>query len=171
MDSLELPFDLIWEGKPEPLSPADLALANAEDVLIYNHDFADGELRRIRVVVVRVIPKSLFVLWWPGFGLTNSDYLKSEQCEDEATSPQMCALQMLLELQQQALAIDSAVDDDDDDDQNSNIGFELVADEMADMEMGELFCYAPSVIQALYCHTPSVSYWCLARKTYSCCIL
>lgn len=42
MDALELPFDLIWEGKPEPLSPADLALANAEDVLLFDQDFANG---------------------------------------------------------------------------------------------------------------------------------
>lgn len=41
MDSLELPFDLIWEGKPEPLSPSQLALANNEDVLIFDNDFAD----------------------------------------------------------------------------------------------------------------------------------
>lgn len=43
MDSLELPFDLIWEGKPEPLSPSQFALANAEDVLIFDNDFDNGK--------------------------------------------------------------------------------------------------------------------------------
>lgn len=44
MDSLELPFDLIWEGKPEPLSPSQFALANAEDVLIFDNDFDNGKV-------------------------------------------------------------------------------------------------------------------------------
>lgn len=44
MDALELPFDLIWEGKPEPLSPSQLALANAEDILIFDNDFENGML-------------------------------------------------------------------------------------------------------------------------------
>lgn len=46
----------------------------------------------------------------------------------------MCALEMLLELQQQALAIDSVAYDDDD---SSNISVEYVADDIAEMEMGE----------------------------------
>jgi len=41
MDSLELPFDLIWEGKVEPLSPNQLALANSEDIMIFENDFSD----------------------------------------------------------------------------------------------------------------------------------
>jgi len=40
MDSLELPFDLIWEGKIEPLSPNQLALANSEDIMIFENDFS-----------------------------------------------------------------------------------------------------------------------------------
>lgn len=47
MDSLEIPFDLIWEGKMEQFSPiqAVSAFANAEDILIFdddNNDFAEG---------------------------------------------------------------------------------------------------------------------------------
>jgi len=40
MDSLELPIDLIWEGKIEPLSPNQLALVNAEDIMIFDNDFS-----------------------------------------------------------------------------------------------------------------------------------
>lgn len=39
MDSLELPIDLIWEGKIEPLSPNQLTLVNAEDIMIFENDF------------------------------------------------------------------------------------------------------------------------------------
>lgn len=39
MDSLELPIDLIWEGKIEPLSPNQLALVNSEDIMIFENDF------------------------------------------------------------------------------------------------------------------------------------
>lgn len=38
MDSLELPIDLIWEGKIEPLSPNQLALVNTEDIMIFDND-------------------------------------------------------------------------------------------------------------------------------------
>jgi len=40
MDSLELPIDLIWEGKIEPLSPNQLALVNSEDIMIFENDFS-----------------------------------------------------------------------------------------------------------------------------------
>jgi len=40
MDSLELPIDLIWEGKIEPLSPNQLALVNPEDIMIFDNDFS-----------------------------------------------------------------------------------------------------------------------------------
>lgn len=40
MDILELPVDLIWEGKLEPQSPSQLAFANSEDILIFDNDFA-----------------------------------------------------------------------------------------------------------------------------------
>jgi len=40
MEYLELPFDLIWEGKIEPLSPNQLALVNSEDILIFENDFS-----------------------------------------------------------------------------------------------------------------------------------
>lgn len=39
MDLLELPTDLIWEGKVEPLSPNQLALVNSEDIMIFDNDF------------------------------------------------------------------------------------------------------------------------------------
>lgn len=39
MDTLELPIDLIWEGKIEPLSPNQLALVNPEDIMIFENDF------------------------------------------------------------------------------------------------------------------------------------
>lgn len=49
MESLELPFDLLWEGKAEPFSPTQAisAFVNAEDILIFDDDtniFADGKL-------------------------------------------------------------------------------------------------------------------------------
>lgn len=40
MDTLELPIDLIWEGKIEPLSPNQLALVNSEDIMIFENDFS-----------------------------------------------------------------------------------------------------------------------------------
>jgi len=40
MDSLELPIDLIWEGKVEPLSPNQLAYVNPEDIMIFGNDFS-----------------------------------------------------------------------------------------------------------------------------------
>jgi len=40
MDSLELPIDLIWEGKIEPLSPNQLVLVNPEDIMIFDNDFS-----------------------------------------------------------------------------------------------------------------------------------
>lgn len=40
MDSLELPIDLIWEGKIEPLSPNQLALVNSEDIMIFENDLS-----------------------------------------------------------------------------------------------------------------------------------
>jgi len=40
MDTLELPIDLIWEGKIEPLSPNQLALVNPEDIMIFDNDFS-----------------------------------------------------------------------------------------------------------------------------------
>jgi len=40
MDTLELPIDLIWEGKIEPLSPNQLALVNPEDIMIFENDFS-----------------------------------------------------------------------------------------------------------------------------------
>lgn len=40
MDSLELPIDLIWEGKVEPLSPNQLAIVNSEDIMIFENDFS-----------------------------------------------------------------------------------------------------------------------------------
>lgn len=48
MESLELPFDLLWEGKAEPFSPTQAisAFVNAEDILIFdddNNNFADGK--------------------------------------------------------------------------------------------------------------------------------
>lgn len=43
MDSLELPIDLIWEGKIEPLSPNQLALVNSEDIMIFENDFTAGK--------------------------------------------------------------------------------------------------------------------------------
>lgn len=44
MDSLELPYDLIWEGKPEPMSPSQLSLsASAEEILFFDNDFANGK--------------------------------------------------------------------------------------------------------------------------------
>lgn len=46
MDSLELPIDLIWEGKIEPLSPNQLALVNSEDIMIFDNDFPAGEYIR-----------------------------------------------------------------------------------------------------------------------------
>lgn len=39
MDLLELPTDLIWEGKVEPLSPNQLTLVNSEDIMIFDNDF------------------------------------------------------------------------------------------------------------------------------------
>lgn len=52
MDSLEIPFDLIWEGKMEPFSPiqAISAFTNAEDILIFdddNNNFADGKSKNL----------------------------------------------------------------------------------------------------------------------------
>lgn len=40
MDLLELPIDLIWEGKIEPLSPNQLAFVNSEDIMIFDNDFS-----------------------------------------------------------------------------------------------------------------------------------
>lgn len=51
MDSLELPIDLIWEGKIEPLSPNQLALVNSEDIMIFDNDFpADLILNHANVI-------------------------------------------------------------------------------------------------------------------------
>lgn len=43
MDLLELPVDLIWEGKIEPLSPNQLALVNTEELMIFENDFSAGK--------------------------------------------------------------------------------------------------------------------------------
>jgi cyclic AMP-dependent transcription factor ATF-4 len=40
MDSLELPTDLIWGAKLEPLSPNQLLLVNPEDIMIFDNDFS-----------------------------------------------------------------------------------------------------------------------------------
>lgn len=40
MNSLELPVDLIWEGKIEPVSPNQLGLFNPEDIMIFDNDFS-----------------------------------------------------------------------------------------------------------------------------------
>lgn len=97
MDSLELPIDLIWEGKIEPLSPNQLALVNSEDIMIFENDFTTGKTSWIEIYYGTQFD---VITFFPDFILNHADIIF-----DGKQSPE----ELILELQQ-----DISEEDDDD---------------------------------------------------------